>query len=46
LERANRKFKRRFEQIEQMAESQGKSLRDMSLEEMDRLWNQVKDGES
>ena len=46
LERANRKFKRRFEQIEQMAESQGKSLRDMSLEEMDRLWNKAKDGEN
>ncbi|MFT5834077.1 MAG: XTP/dITP diphosphohydrolase [Cognaticolwellia sp.] len=39
LERTNRKFKRRFEFIEQNAK---KPLIDMSLEEMDVLWNQAK----
>jgi MazG family protein len=39
LERTNRKFKRRFEFIESGAE---RPLKDMSLEEMDVLWNQAK----
>jgi XTP/dITP diphosphohydrolase len=39
LERVNKKFKRRFEYIEQHA---NKPLSDMSLEEMDALWNQSK----
>jgi len=40
LERTNRKFKARFEYIEANAD---KSLNDMSLEEMDALWNQAKE---
>ncbi|MFK8103380.1 MAG: nucleoside triphosphate pyrophosphohydrolase [Saprospiraceae bacterium] len=39
LERINRKFKKRFEYIEANA---GKDLNDMSLEEMDDLWNEAK----
>ena len=39
LEKVNRKFKKRFEYIEAHAT---KSLQDMTLEEMDILWNQAK----
>ncbi len=39
LERTNQKFKKRFEYIEKLAP---KSLSDMSLEEMDALWNESK----
>jgi XTP/dITP diphosphohydrolase len=42
LERTNRKFKSRFSHIEKVAEQQGKKLHEMSLEEMDGLWNQAK----
>jgi len=37
-----RKFTHRFHYIEEMAQKQGRSLEDMSLEEMDQLWNEVK----
>lgn len=39
LERTNRKFKRRFQFIEEKAP---KPLEDMTLEEMDNLWNEAK----
>lgn len=39
LERVNQKFKRRFEYIEAMAP---KDLKEMTLEEMDALWNEAK----
>ena len=39
LEKINRKFKRRFEYIEANAH---KSMDDMTLEEMDELWNEAK----
>jgi len=39
LERVNKKFKRRFEYIEAHAD---RDLKEMSLEDMDRLWNQAK----
>ena len=42
LEQTNKKFIRRFQQVESMAFDQGKSLHDMSLTEMDALWNAVK----
>lgn len=42
LERCNRKFIRRFNYIEQQASTQGKKLNDMTLEEMDALWNEAK----
>lgn len=42
LERTNKKFIRRFQRIEDMAAEQGRSLHDMTLQEMDDLWNRVK----
>ena len=42
LERTNKKFIRRFEHLESRAEEQGKSLHDMTLEEMDSYWNEAK----
>ncbi len=42
LERTNKKFIDRFTKMEAAAAMQNKFLHDMSLEEMDALWNQVK----
>ncbi|WP_418983794.1 nucleoside triphosphate pyrophosphohydrolase [Alistipes sp.] len=42
LERTNKKFIRRFNYMEQQAENQGKMLHDMSLDEMERLWQEAK----
>lgn len=42
LERTNKKFKSRFEQMELLAEAGGRSLHQMTLAEMDALWNEVK----
>lgn len=42
LEKTNKKFISRFTTMEQIADSEGKDLRKMSLEEMDAIWNQVK----
>ncbi|MBX2905325.1 MAG: nucleoside triphosphate pyrophosphohydrolase [Taibaiella sp.] len=42
LERTNKKFIRRFQRMEDMAAEQGRSLHDMTLQEMDELWNRVK----
>lgn len=42
LERTNQKFISRFSYVENGAGKQGRSLRDMSLEEMDALWNEAK----
>ena len=39
LEKSNRKFIRRFTHIEDRAEQQGRSLRDMTLGHVDALWN-------
>lgn len=38
-------FIERFGRIEDLAESKGKELADMGLEELDKLWNQVKNEE-
>lgn len=43
LERTNRKFISRFSYVEQRAKEQGKELGNMTLEEMDRLWNEAKE---
>ena len=43
LEQTNLKFIQRFNYIEQRAKEQGKELKDMTLEEMDALWNEAKD---
>ena len=42
LEHTNRKFISRFGYIEQKAKEQGKSLKDMTLGEMDAFWNEAK----
>jgi XTP/dITP diphosphohydrolase len=42
LERTNKKFIRRFTYIEEQAVKSGKTLKDMSLQEMDELWNEAK----
>jgi MazG family protein len=42
LERTNKKFMRRFMAIEALATAQNKSLHDMSLQEMDAIWNDIK----
>lgn len=42
LERTNRKFTARFNYIESKAKEEGKSLTDMTLAEMDALWNEAK----
>ena len=43
--KSNRKFIRRFTHIEDRAEQQGRSLRDMTLGQMDALWNEAKEME-
>jgi XTP/dITP diphosphohydrolase len=43
LERTNRKFIRRFNYVEQQSLRSGKSLKDMTLGEMDALWNEAKE---
>lgn len=42
LERTNQKFIFRFNYMEQKAKEQGLSLKDMSLEEMEKLWQEAK----
>ena len=42
LERTNKKFTNRFLQMEIEAARENKFLHDMSLEQMDALWNKVK----
>jgi XTP/dITP diphosphohydrolase len=42
LEKANRKFMRRFAHIEHCAQRDGKVMGNMSLEEMDVYWNESK----
>lgn len=45
LERTNQKFIRRFNYIEQKANEKGINLKDMTLSEMDRLWEEAKSKE-
>lgn len=42
LERTNQKFTRRFNYLEENTIKQGRNLKDMSLEEMDRYWDEAK----
>ncbi len=42
LEKTNQKFISRFNYVEEKAIGQGKSLKDMTLGEMDALWNEAK----
>lgn len=42
LEKTNQKFIRRFNYVEDHSLKHGKNLKDMSLEEMDKLWDEAK----
>jgi MazG family protein len=42
LERTNKKFIDRFTKMEAAAQDSGQALQDMSLEEMDNIWNKIK----
>jgi len=42
LERTNIKFIKRFQYIEQVAKQQNKSITDLTLQEMDFIWEQAK----
>ncbi len=46
LEQTNLKFMRRFNYLEARAKEQGRDLKDMSLAEMDELWNEAKSTEN
>jgi uncharacterized protein YabN with tetrapyrrole methylase and pyrophosphatase domain len=42
LRSTNRKFERRFRGIEEALAKQDKNIADVSLDEMERLWNEIK----
>lgn len=42
LERTNLKFIRRFDYLEEKTKEQGRSLKEMTLAEMDEIWNEAK----
>jgi tetrapyrrole methylase family protein / MazG family protein len=44
LREANVRFRERFEYIEKAAQEQGKPLSDLTLDEMERLWQEAKKG--
>jgi XTP/dITP diphosphohydrolase len=46
LEHTNQKFIRRFNYIEEHSIKAGKPLTEMTLEEMDKLWNEAKQQEN
>lgn len=46
LEKTNKKFIRRFNHVESRAIEQGRKLKDMTLGEMDALWNEAKQEEN
>jgi MazG family protein len=46
LRGTNSKFRRRFEHVEQRLEAQGKSPREATIEEMERLWQEAKGQEA
>jgi MazG family protein len=45
LRKTNRKFKRRFQYVEEQLREQGRKLEDSSLDEMEILWQQSKQSE-
>jgi nucleoside triphosphate diphosphatase len=45
LDRANAKFARRFQAMEEMAVARGENLADLGLERLDEMWNEVKEGQ-
>jgi XTP/dITP diphosphohydrolase len=42
LERTNVKFMDRFQSLEKLVQSRGKNLKEMTLSEMDAVWNEIK----
>lgn len=46
LKRTNRKFKRRFQWLEQQLQKQGKMPQDASMDELEKLWQQAKQQEN
>lgn len=42
LERTNKKFRYRFNYLENKSREMGRNLKDMTLEEMDEIWNEAK----
>ena len=46
LRRANQKFQRRFQAMEQEVARRGKKLQDCSLEEMESIWKDIKTREA
>jgi tetrapyrrole methylase family protein/MazG family protein len=42
LQKANDRFEKRFRYMEKRAKEMGRELKDMTLEEMDRLWLEAK----
>jgi tetrapyrrole methylase family protein / MazG family protein len=46
LKKANRKFAQRFREMERIAAARGQRLNGLSAAEFDRLWNEVKSGQS
>jgi ATP diphosphatase len=42
LRRANQKFQRRFQAMEQVLSQRGKALKECSLDEMEAVWSEVK----
>lgn len=45
MQETNSRFMRRFQGVEALAEKSGRALNEMSLSELDGLWNEVKAGE-
>ena len=45
LEGTSKKFSRRFREVERRVRTQGRSLKECTLAEMDAIWEAVKDGE-
>jgi ATP diphosphatase len=46
LDRANRKFRQRFEGVEQLAKERSIAMETAGLEKLDELWDEVKEGET
>ena len=44
LRHANRKFRQRFEKLESEVRKQGKDIAKLNIQELDQLWNRVKEG--
>lgn len=42
LEKTNKKFIRRFEKLEEMAQKEGNDIKNMTLKEMDQYWEKTK----